>query len=1132
MHHSNDTYIREQALDISQSFIVQAPAGSGKTQLLSYRYLALLANVERAPEEIIAITFTKKAAAQMRSRLLAHLTLGLQESAPTQAQELIAWQLAKKVLARDKKEGWGLLENPNRLLIQTIDALCSSITRKMPYLSRFGAQPAIVDDANAYYQRAAQACLKMIDGDVSIAESLRCILQYLDNNTIIVEQLLINMLAKREQWFADIMSHHANEYPNKGALRAQLEKQLASMVTDQLIKADDLLTENVKCEWIFLARFAANQLSQTNPTHPLSCCQDLTDFPPADEKEQTYWQALLTLIFTQQGECRKRVDKTWGFPAENAGETASEKALYADMKKRMSALLTVIADNSSLLSHLQACLYAPTPSYQDKDWALLEHLLTILPVCVAQLKKIFQQEGRVDFTEITLAALQALGDEQAPTDLALALDYRISHILVDEFQDTSVSQFALLEKLISGWQPHDGRTLFLVGDPMQSIYRFRQAEVSLFLQAKSQGIADVQLTPLNLTANFRSQETVVEWNNRIFSALFPKAEEQETGAIAYHPAIAYQPAQKNSVAFHVCDNGVEEAQVVVTIVQQQLRDTTGTIAILVRARSHLKAILPALQRAGIAYQATEIEALSHQSIIQDLLSITRALLYLGDKIAWLSILRAPWCGLSLSDLDIITRTDTMVLWQRIEECVQNDELSAQGKIRLQRFHMIMQYRLAERARLSLRAWVEGTWLALGGPACLIGDVNPREAQCFWQLLDTFEREQWPLNSRTLQQAVDKLYASYDHHHNARLSIMTIHKAKGLEFDSLILPGLSQESRGDNKPLLAFSKHYREGLKKRIPVFLVAPLTRDGEKQSAIYDFLWRQERLRAEYESVRLLYVAATRAKSEIHFVARCDGLEKKPRAGSFLHLLWPWFSEQAIQHEIKNIAVENALAVDNKTTLYRLPCDWQLPDIVSQHFPEFDIHNDLPIMAYQETQEHLAFCALIQRILAHIAKEGVEKWNARSRESQERRGLELLSESAVIKEKRLLLLQQVMNIIRAVLNDSTGAWLLKTHTDAKTHYTIAWKKGHQVAQARIDRLFIDETGTRWIINYVLEQPTKEQGLAEFLEVQREQHQSSLMACARLFANATQPIKLCLYFPLITHGLVWNYSVKTATALY
>lgn len=94
-------------------------------------------------------------------------------------------------------------------------------------------------------------------------------------------------------------------------------------------------------------------------------------------------------------------------------------------------------------------------------------------------------KNEVDFTTISQQALSALGDAENPTDLALYLDNTLHHILVDEFQDTSITQFELLTKLVHGWQQGDGKTLFIVGDPMQSIYRFRQAEVGLFLRLKS-----------------------------------------------------------------------------------------------------------------------------------------------------------------------------------------------------------------------------------------------------------------------------------------------------------------------------------------------------------------------------------------------------------------------------------------------------------------------------------------------------------------------------------------------------------------------------------------------------------------------------------------------------------------------
>ena len=132
---------------------------------------------------------------------------------------------------------------------------------------------------------------------------------------------------------------------------------------------------------------------------------------------------------------------------------------------------------------LETLLRMPEERYTDEQWEALGAILELLPRAAAHLKLVFAERGETDFTEIAQGAVRALGTPDNPTDLLLALDTRIKHILVDEFQDTSYSQYELLEKLTSGWEPDDGRTLFLVGDPMQSIYRFREAKVALFLQA-------------------------------------------------------------------------------------------------------------------------------------------------------------------------------------------------------------------------------------------------------------------------------------------------------------------------------------------------------------------------------------------------------------------------------------------------------------------------------------------------------------------------------------------------------------------------------------------------------------------------------------------------------------------------
>jgi len=148
-----DAQVRARAIDPRHSFLVQAPAGSGKTELLTDRILALLATVNR-PEEIVAITFTRKAAAEMHERVLQKLVAGLSAAPPEKAHARKSWELARQALSRDQEMGWQILQHPARLSIRTIDAFCASLVRTMPWLSAMGGLPSVVDDARSHYLRA------------------------------------------------------------------------------------------------------------------------------------------------------------------------------------------------------------------------------------------------------------------------------------------------------------------------------------------------------------------------------------------------------------------------------------------------------------------------------------------------------------------------------------------------------------------------------------------------------------------------------------------------------------------------------------------------------------------------------------------------------------------------------------------------------------------------------------------------------------------------------------------------------------------------------------------------------------------------------------------------------------------
>src|SRR5690349_3865707 len=176
-----DQAARDAALDPRRSFIVQAPAGSGKTELLVQRYIRLLGAVQK-PEEILAITFTIKAAAEMRKRVL------------------------------EKIENPGAIAH--RLKIQTIDAFCASLVRQMPVTSKFGAQPAVVEDATEHYREAAMRTLE------ELTPAAGRVLLHLDNNMDAAADLIASMLARRDQWL-----RKTGLAPSRNDLEAALRRE-------------------------------------------------------------------------------------------------------------------------------------------------------------------------------------------------------------------------------------------------------------------------------------------------------------------------------------------------------------------------------------------------------------------------------------------------------------------------------------------------------------------------------------------------------------------------------------------------------------------------------------------------------------------------------------------------------------------------------------------------------------------------------------------------------------------------------------------------------------------------------------------------------------------------------------------
>ena len=1164
-----DQQVRFDALNPHRSFAVSAPAGSGKTGLLTQRVLTLLAYCDE-PEEVLAITFTRKAAGEMQDRIMHALWQAADQPEPQDPHAQRTWKLAQAVLERDRTLEWNLLQSPQRLRVQTIDSLCRSITKQLPLASGIGAQPDTLEDADQAYRLAVRELFQLLEQESPLRDDLTRLLRHLDNNLQAVENLLIGLLAKREQWLGVLLQARHED------ARAYLEQVLRDVICEHLDLVENALLIH-SSELCSIADRAASNLQEEgekkNRIHELLGINGLPDTEP---EALSHWFAIADLLLTNGGTFRARLTKAEGFPAGKEN---------ADLKNRFSELVAAITDTAPEAEQLlQELRGLPSATYAEHQWQLLDSLTSILPILVAQLTIVFKQQSATDYTAISQAALLALGDEDSPSDLALQLDYRIRHILVDEFQDTASPQLELLRKLTSGWQSGDRRTLFIVGDGMQSCYGFRNANVGLFLDARQQGIGSVDLTALDLRVNFRSQAGVVHWVNTIFQNAFPAQNDISRGAVSYSPSVAFKPAiDGDAVKFYACtystdtnsdddENDVssritaqqQEAEKVVELVQQARYDNpTGSIAILVRTRNHLARILPALTEAGLHYQATEIDRLASRMAIMDLLSLTRALLNPADRIAWLSILRAPWCGLDNHDLHCITtakldeqnpranETAFAVLWPQLELHEQITGISAPGKSILARVVPILTQALQARYRKPLRQWIEGVWFALGGPATLLDENDRDNINSFFALLDKHQQGGSIRDWQAFNNAIERLFAAPRADADPKLQVMTIHKSKGLEFDTVIIPGLDRSARKDDKQLLLWQERINHHGEKQL---LLGSLAATGKEEDSLYSFMRREADKQQAFESTRLLYVGCTRAIKRLHLIACINTKDDEfiaPTKASLLHSIWPFVKEDAIPVQSSAIYQRRELSVTEdlfaeKTKpglqhLLRLPPDWKAPALTDvsllnayrghefgkqEAAVEDDEPNENPLnipevettsarlARHTGTVIHAALQAIVEnKLITNTAAVAADVFI-----NQQQAFWKIqLQELGWSGENLNRALQKVTTAISSTLNSNQGRWLLNAeHEQSACELSLMQQERQDVREHIIDRTFVAD-GVRWIVDYKSSEPDAGESEERFIARELQTYIPQLTRYKKLLAKTeTLPIKIALYWVSIS----------------
>lgn len=1022
----NDQYQREQATDPAHSYIVQAPAGSGKTEMLSQRFLRLLAIVQ-APEQIVALTFTRKAAAEMRERIINSLQRAARNESSDSPHQQQTLEWAHTALNHSNRLQWDLLNQPHRLRIMTIDALCQQISRAIPIQEQAIPFASINENANLTYQQAARSCIRFALENEDTRASIIRILAHLDNNQGKLIELFCQLLANREQWLPVVLSASSRS-------RIEFENDLHQISEHEVARFKAFFPKDLQQQFLSIVRMVAEH-SDFKEGY-FSCLKTCYDF---DTLTHQQLQALIEIILTKDGKFRAKYDHYIGIQ-----KGLIDDATFDLIKLESTSIQNHLKEIHGLQDHLIRLRTLPESTYQDEQWNVLQSLLELLPQLAAHLQLLFSEQGQVDFASIAQQANYALGTDEQPTDLALFFDNSICHLLIDEFQDTSLSQYELIRKLMMGWEKNDGRTLFLVGDPMQSIYRFRQAEVGLFLKAREQGIGPVSLIPLELSTNFRSSETIVHWVNQQFKNIFPAQDDIEAGAITYHHSDAVHAAHEKSFikATSYVDSDME-AQGIIDIIRHELQSVPEQkIAILVRSRTNLLDIMNRLRQENIPFQGVDIDLLGSLPHIQDIWSLTRALLFPANRLAWLSLLRSPFCGLSLQDIHQLVKDKRTVSFLEIIEQLtpDNQPISVEGWQRLTTFMNIMRTAIAQRHHYRL---VEHLVLILQrlGADTLYDAQQHNDIEQFWQLLEKFEQDGLLSDIRQINEGLQNLYAQQSN--SASLQVMTIHKSKGLEFDTVILPHLGAKKKPADKPLIRWLKLPQKNSRS---LFLLAPLKAEHETQSSLYNFLQMLDKEKEDYESQRLLYVAVTRARHRLYLCSH----KTKPEKGSLQFLLPDiHFEEQMPLNQSETS--ETKLPI-----LQRLPLSCFQPQLSM----ESDAHNRmLHTSSYNQSTITGSLChSLLQWISEHqIFHIDSLPWS-RIHNDLRMMGLPDTEQEGIVKNLK--------HLLENMFNDETGRWILSAHPIALNETSFMENRASDIQIKIPDRFFRDEQGQLWVVDF------------------------------------------------------------------
>ncbi|HWQ62781.1 MAG TPA: UvrD-helicase domain-containing protein [Methanospirillum sp.] len=848
-----------------RSLVVTAGAGTGKTHVLITKYLNLLETFGEGKERyenpisvrnILALTFTDKAAAEMKERIRKSL---------------------------DEKQGEFWEKTRAEFLItpvQTFHSFCAQVLREFAFEAQVEPSFVVLDEQEA--SRILTSCFQDLihapseEGDVVYA--LATVGAYN------LEQMIRTLYPRRdeaERFFESIRTDQDGTISFwQDEIRAYRESEA------EKIRGNCRFRETVRS----LIAFA---LMDT----------------PSEDKAMIYLQKVRPFleVMDSDGTADEFLDAATRYLKVKLGTGGSKKLWTEELLSELRETYKELNEMLDRAPAVAAMRFDPGDQFSIRTIRFLNALGTSFARFCELVEEEKAAAGGIDFADLIRSCRQLFRDHQGLVAEHYKRQFR--YILVDEFQDTDPAQFEIVTA-IAGTPGPDLQSLFIVGDPKQSIYLFREADVTRFRDASSLITNNCSGKEISLDVCFRSSPAVITFVNILFAGLFQSVE--KPWEFPYEPALVSDERDGHAGTVSLLlthkDGEVSEPEAVadeiLAIVRDHLevyeegeRDGEGLrtfttrpaiwrdIAILLERRTNLGEFLHALGRRKIPYYVHKGSGFYQRQEILDLINLLTFLLKPYDDISLVGLLRSPYIGMKDTDIIDIRRSGRGTFFERLQKRGESCHAAARaydlldawrGRAGRWRVTDLIQSVLDESGIFTVYGGLAEGQQILSNIRKLQEMVRAQEEKGRYQLADLVADL-----SEAVKTGDQEGEAMIDDPGLDAVRIMTIHAAKGLEFPVVFVPEMGQRSNQVQPPVLM------EGPGPLMGVRIPDPEDDFETAETPVYSLLKNRQEEKLLAEKKRLLYVALTRAAD--HLIMSSEIGDELPDGSKDTRLDWIW---------------------------------------------------------------------------------------------------------------------------------------------------------------------------------------------------------------------------------------------------